>query len=100
MMRARTGVTLIELLITVVVLGVMSAVCTLAVRRIDRPPADDPASTIADSLTAAIRSRRAITFPLRSTATPAYATVLPDGRVVTDSSLHFHPLTGRQDRAR
>jgi prepilin-type N-terminal cleavage/methylation domain-containing protein len=95
MNRPRRGVTLLELLVTLVVLGVLTSVTTLGVRRIQQPAADDPLAIIADSLRIAIAESRAITFAIESHGGVANATVYPDGSVVADTALHIDGLSGR-----
>ncbi|MDB4878323.1 MAG: hypothetical protein JWM41_4769 [Gemmatimonadetes bacterium] len=100
MRRPRRAVTLVELLVTLVVLGVIASVTTLGVRRIERPVLDDPATTVAESLRAAIAEGRSITLVLSVHGAPVLATVIPDGSVIADSALHIDPLTARRTNAR
>jgi hypothetical protein len=91
----RPGTTLLELLVTLVIVAVMLGVATLAFRRIDRPPPSDPYQVIADSLRAVASAGHAVTlrFVLRGVAVAA--TLHPDGSVVSGSALGIERLDGR-----
>jgi prepilin-type N-terminal cleavage/methylation domain-containing protein len=91
----RRGTTLVELLVTVVVLGIIWSVATLALRSAPALKRTDQASTIADTLNTVIESGLPATLELIVDAQPALATLSPDGTVVADSALHVDRLTGR-----
>jgi prepilin-type N-terminal cleavage/methylation domain-containing protein len=95
----RRGTTLIEMLVTVVLIGILASVATPALRRVAMPPVSDAFTAIAESLDVAIASGRTITLPLSVESRPAFATVGPDGSVVADSALHIDRLTGRRNDA-
>ena len=92
--------TLVELLVTLAIMGVLLSVVTLAVRRIDEPVPEDPYHMIRDSLQAAASSGRAISLSFIVHGTSAAATVFPDGSVVGDSVLAFERLSGKPPHAR
>jgi prepilin-type N-terminal cleavage/methylation domain-containing protein len=96
----RQGSTLIELLITVVIIGVVSGVATLAARVIQRPSPDDPQATLADSLSAAIAHSRTIHVAVDIHGDSAFATAWPDGSVTADSVFRTAALSGRRLNAR
>lgn len=98
-MRARRASSLIELIVTVALLGVVWSVATLALRPA-APPRTDPASVIADSLDRVIASRLAMTLRFDLDNGPAAATLSPDGSVVADTALRIERLTGRAIDAR
>jgi prepilin-type N-terminal cleavage/methylation domain-containing protein len=100
MIRQRRGVTLIELVVTIALLAILTAVATLAVRTIQRPPPNDPASMLADSLTAAIGSSHPITVVVLRHGDRAFATANPDGTVTADSVFRTDALTGRPTNVR
>ncbi len=99
-MRARSGTTLVELLVTMVLIGIITSVVTLAIRRIDQPSPSDPATMLADSLTTAIRDSRDIVLSATLGGRVIIATARADGSVVADTSFHFDRLTGRPANAR
>lgn len=94
------GSTLVEMLITLALLGVISAVTTLAVRRVAPPDPNDPLIVIADTISAVMKSGRPATLQFMVSGRPALATLNPDGSVVADSVLHVDRLTGESNRAR
>jgi Tfp pilus assembly protein FimT len=100
MTHSRRGATLVELIVSLVVLAAITSVATLAARRIDRPLAADPQQSVADSLRVAVAEARTITLALSIHGVRATATVHPDGRAVADTVLHIDPLTGRRTDVR
>jgi prepilin-type N-terminal cleavage/methylation domain-containing protein len=97
---SRRGVTLIELIVSMLLLGLLSSVATLAVRRTVPRRGDDPMADVSDSSLASVAAHRRISFPLVVDGRRAWATVLPDGSVIADSSLHINPLDGHVATAR
>ena len=96
----RAGTTLVELLITLSVMGVIMGVATMAVRRIEAPRPDDPYQIVEDSLRRAVAIGRGTTIKLMVRGLPALVTVNPDGSVVADSALGIERFTGRMPRVR
>lgn len=90
----RSGVTLIELLVTIALVGMIASVTTLALRRIDGPPPDDPVRMLADSLRVVVATGRAATLHLLVNGEWALATIHPDGSIVADSILPVDRLSG------
>jgi len=95
----RRGTTLIEMLVSIVLLGIVASIASPALRRAAMPPASDAFTTIAESLDVAIASGRTITLQLSMDSGPAFATVRPDGSVVADSAIHVDRFTGRPNDA-
>jgi prepilin-type N-terminal cleavage/methylation domain-containing protein len=95
----RRGTTLIEMLVSIVLLGLLAAVAAPAIRRAAAPPPNDPATIVAESLGVAIASARSITLQLTVGRQSALATVGSDGTVVADSSIHVDRFTGRRNDA-
>lgn len=96
---AAAGATLLELVVTLAILGVAAAVVVPALRHAaDAPP------TLNDRVAAARRSAlekgRAVTLQLRDSTGAHLLTAYPDGRVVADSGLALDPLNGRPRAAR
>jgi prepilin-type N-terminal cleavage/methylation domain-containing protein len=99
-MTRRRGMTLVELLVTLAIMGVLLGVVTLALRRIAQPLREDPYHIVADSLRAAAASGRAISLSFIIRGAAAAATVFPDGSVVSDSVLAIERLSGKLPHAR
>jgi prepilin-type N-terminal cleavage/methylation domain-containing protein len=102
--RRRSGVTLLELLITVAILGVVAGVVTLTLPRLDEPAPDTAASRIARARREAVASGRPVTVRVdtvgaSASAPPVDATAWPDGSVVADSVLAIDQLSGRPAHA-
>ena len=98
--NARCGTTLVELLVVLSILGVFASVTVLAIRRFDRPAADDPSAILAESLRAAVDTPRTIVVRIVGDGGPRTATIRPDGSVAADSLLGVDRLTGRTVHAR
>jgi hypothetical protein len=94
-----SGGTLIEVLISLVLLGIISSVVTLAVRRITPPDPTDPLTIIGDTINSVIASGRPLTLQFVVNGRAALATVSPDGSVIADTILHIERFTGRRRRA-
>lgn len=99
-LAARIGVTLIELLVTLVLLGIIAGVTVLAIRRIDKPRSSDPRVIIADTLRVVLASGRPALVRILTDSGPAWSSVRPDGSVVADSLLDVDRLTGAPARAK
>jgi prepilin-type N-terminal cleavage/methylation domain-containing protein len=97
---SRPGVTLIELLVTLVILGVIAGVTVLTVRRIDPPRPSDPLTMFADSLRVVLASGRSVTLRVLTDSGPASGVVRVDGTIIADSILGLERLTGAPNRAR
>lgn len=92
---ARRASTLVEMLITIILLGLIASVTTLATRRFTPPPANDPSTIIADTMKAVLASGRPRTLQFVVNGRPALATLNVDGSIVADTALHIDRLTGR-----
>jgi prepilin-type N-terminal cleavage/methylation domain-containing protein len=90
----RRGGTLVEMLITMVLLGVIASVATLAIRRVTLPSPSDPMTIIADTMNGVIQSGRPATLQFIINGRPAIATLNPDGSVFADTALHVDRFTG------
>ena len=97
----RRGLTLVEMLVVLVLLGVMAGVAAVA---LPPPLAPAPASALNDLATArrtAITSGRSVTVAFSWDSQPARSvTALPDGRVVADSAVPVDLFTGRLNAPR
>jgi prepilin-type N-terminal cleavage/methylation domain-containing protein len=92
---SRSGATLVEMLVSLALLGIIASVATLAIRRIAPPPPDDPMTIIADTINAVIRSGQPKTLQFIVDGRPALATLNPDGSVIADTALHIERFTGQ-----
>ncbi|HYD54779.1 MAG TPA: prepilin-type N-terminal cleavage/methylation domain-containing protein [Gemmatimonadaceae bacterium] len=90
----RRAFTLLEVVITVAMLGVLAAVANLALRRVERPDPADPRTILADSLPVAVREARAITLVMPTDSGVRVATLHPDGSIVADSALALERFIG------
>ncbi|NUO62131.1 MAG: prepilin-type N-terminal cleavage/methylation domain-containing protein [Gemmatimonadaceae bacterium] len=100
-MSGRRGVTLAELMVVIVILGVMAAVTGVAfARKAPVPVTDARVAAVARARTAAIAGGRDSTLRIETDSGPWLVTVRPDGRVVTVAPLGIDPLSGRRDDAR
>lgn len=91
----RVGVTLIELIVAIAVLGIMLGITTLAFTKA-KEPAPDGASVSAQIIELrrkAVTSGEAQTSWLRDSSGTKLLTALPDGRVIADLS-NLDRLTG------
>jgi prepilin-type N-terminal cleavage/methylation domain-containing protein len=98
--KARRGVTLIELIVTMVILAVISGVSALAVRRIDRPSPADPHQMIADTLRKVLATGQPVVLRFVIGGAPASATISADGTVIADSVLLVDRFTALPTHAR
>lgn len=98
--RSRRGTTLIELVVSVALLGLIASIATLAARRIPRPDPTAPATIVADSLESVLSSGRPMTLQFFVDGRPVLATLEPDGSVLADSVLRIDRFTGRSTDGR
>jgi prepilin-type N-terminal cleavage/methylation domain-containing protein len=94
------GVTLIELLVTLSILGVIASVTTLAIRRFDALPVDAPQQILADSVRRALATGRSIHVHILIDGRPANALVGMDGSILADSAFGVERFSGRPVDAR
>ena len=99
-MSARRGVTLVELIVTLVILAVINGVTVLAIRRIDPPQPSDPRTIFADTLRSVLATGVPTVIRLLTDSGPASGVVRADGSIVADSILDMDRLTGAPARAR
>ena len=92
----RSGVTLAELMVVIVILGVMAGVTAVAFARREPLAATNPTiAAIAAARAGSISSGQPMTIRLGAADSLSLATVYPDGRVVTDAPVALDALAGR-----
>ena len=97
---ARSGVTLVELIVVLAIIAVMASVTTLAFRRADLTPSVEPwVSAVAAARRTAIASGRTVHLTVRIGDSVYAATALSDGSVVADARLGIDRLSGEVSRA-
>lgn len=92
----RGGVTLLELVLVLALLGLLLAISGLAAGFAD--PTGDPdelAHAVVRARQAALSSRRPISLEILTPDGPAVLTAFPDGRVLAERPFSIDPLTGR-----
>jgi prepilin-type N-terminal cleavage/methylation domain-containing protein len=99
-MTARRGVTLIELIVVIAILGVMAGVATLGLRTVRKTDQVDVATAlISATRDSALRTGRPATTAIPAAALPSgiavLVTALPDGRVIAPRALGIDALSGR-----
>lgn len=95
--RIRRASTLIELMVTLAVLSIVSAVATLALRGVASGRVrEDVWSGVTAARERALREGRAVTIRLRAAGRVVVATAFPDGSIVADSALRVDVLTGQR----
>ena len=97
---ARRGVTLAELMVVIVILGVMAGVTGVAfATRTPVPDVDARLARVANARADAVRIGRPVTLPLAVNGASYLVTAFPDGRIVTDAPIPINRLSGRPDHA-
>jgi prepilin-type N-terminal cleavage/methylation domain-containing protein len=93
--RNRRALTLLELMVTVAIIGVLAAVGTLAFP-VDRTPIPtQPLVQVAAARARAMQLGRPVTISVVVAGRVVDAFALPDGSVIADSSLSVDRLSGR-----
>lgn len=90
----RRGVTLLELLVVVTLVGIVASVAVIAMPG-KRVLPDDTAHRIAGARTEALRTGRPVTVVVQLDTVYGVATAMPDGSVLADSAAHVDRLTGQ-----
>ncbi|HEX6807358.1 MAG TPA: prepilin-type N-terminal cleavage/methylation domain-containing protein [Gemmatimonadaceae bacterium] len=94
-MKAPRAVTLVELLVVLVLMGLVAGVVGLTIHTAKPLQGTDPiTSAIAVARDSAIRTGRSVIISLQLSDGQRDVTASPDGRVIADSSMGIDPLTG------
>lgn len=100
-MTVDRGVTLVELLVVLVLLGIITGVVSLSLRSARSLPngssIDAAQGAVARARDSAVRLGRPVTIVIDRDAQPIAVRALPDGRVVADRRIDVEPLTGVAD---
>ena len=94
-MRPRRGVTLVELLVVIALLGVIGAVAALAMRAPAAASPSDAAVRLAAIRDYAVRIQRPVTVVSMVGGLAVTTTAYPDGRVIDERLSGVNPLSGR-----
>ena len=96
----RHGSTLVELLVTIAMLGLIASVATLAARRMVVPDATDLAWLATDSLAGVVARARPARIDTSKFGAPVSASLEIDGSIVADSAFHIDRLSGTRGDVR
>jgi len=91
----QAGITVVELLVVLLLLGTISGITAIALRR---NPREDPQGTrteISEARHRAIMDQRSLTVTVQVEGREVSVTLSADGTVAADSALGVNPLTGR-----
>lgn len=92
------GVTLVELLVVLVLLGLVAGVVGLTIHTAKPITVTDPIlAAIAAARDSAIRTGRSVTIVLDVQDAQHEVTASPDGRVAADTALAIDPLNGARN---
>jgi len=92
-MSARSGTTLLELLVTIVVMAIIAGVAVLAIRPPAAPDGDNPRTIIEAARRRALESGLVVDTSVTIDGVIRAVTALPDGRVIADSVVGVDRLT-------
>ena len=99
--RCRRGVTLVELLVSIMLLVLIVSVVVPAVRASAPPPADSPQLRLMSARRAALSRGEATTIDwMGDGGSRRPVTIWPDGHITTDSSPGIEWMTGQPDTVR
>lgn len=92
------GVTLVELVVTLLILGVIGGVAGVQLARVGRVVPDPPYAALANARRRALAEGRAVTSLVSVDGRWALVTALPDGRLLADSATGLDMLSGQVAR--
>jgi prepilin-type N-terminal cleavage/methylation domain-containing protein len=92
---ARRGVTLVELMVTLALIGLLAGVVGLTLHTAPRAPSiDAPTARLVAARDSALRLGVPVTIALTVDGHSHVATALPDGRVIADSAFAIDAMSG------
>jgi prepilin-type N-terminal cleavage/methylation domain-containing protein len=95
----RHGVTLVELMVVILLLGLLSGVVGLTMGSNPHVASLDPiAVAVMQARDSALSTGHRVTISLRVDGRSRSATAFPDGRVLTDAPIEIDPLSGSAGR--
>jgi prepilin-type N-terminal cleavage/methylation domain-containing protein len=98
---ARRGVTLVELLVVIVLMGLLAGVVGLTMNSTPGTVALDPVTaSVMAARDSALRTGHPVTIHITTERDVHHATAFPDGRVLTDAPLDIDALSGSASRMR
>lgn len=89
-----SGITLVELMLVIIILGIFAGVATVAFRPPAAPDPADPLLQIAGARDSAISTGRARTIHVTIDGRRRDVTAHPDGRITADSGVRVERLSG------
>ena len=92
-MRCRTGTTLLELMVTIVIMAVIAGVAVLAIHDPPKPDPSNPRVIIQAARSRAVEQGVAVDTTVLVEGVTRSVTALPDGRVIADSMVQVNRLT-------
>lgn len=100
-MALRPGLTLVELIAAIAILGLMAGIAGVAYRGAEPVSAPDEfTAAVSAARREAVRLRTPVTISIRADGQLRDATALPDGSVVIDAAGAIRVLEGRPGDAR
>jgi prepilin-type N-terminal cleavage/methylation domain-containing protein len=94
-MRGRVGVTLVELMVVLVLLGLLASVAVLDWRR-SSPPSPPDEGAIAVARQRALATGTTVRLEVTTAGGRVAIAALPDGSLIGVGKLRLDPLTGRR----
>lgn len=91
----RRGVTLVELMVVILLLGLLSSVVGLTMGSTPSVASLDPTTVaVLQARDSALRTGYRVTISITLEGRAHHATAYPDGRVITDAPVGIDPLSG------
>ena len=93
--RMRRGVTVVELMVTIAIIGFITAMVSLAMPSRRAPTPNAPLDQIAAARHRAVTEARSVTIAVAIDGQVVNVTALADGSVIADSAARIDRMTGR-----